>query len=313
MSRRVLLTTTVLAGSLFLLVGQTPQSSKLMSAEPPTARAVRISAVPIGSLGTPTSSAELTILEALTHPTSLDFIEEPLQGVVDYWKEEHGIEIQIGCRALEDIGLSTDEPVTRRLDGVSFRSALDLVLGDFDLTWTIDSEVLLITTPDEDEQRQPIKVYDVADLVVCRDADDQRWDDFDALVDTITSIVAPDTWEETTGGSGNIAGQSFGSAKVLVIRQSYQVHLEIARLLDTIRSVAKTRGTDGQPPLRERRPPTPAATMGGGMGGMGGGGMGGGGMGGGGMGGGGMGGGMFGIGVGTDLDSTTDKAAGSTE
>ncbi len=41
MSRRILLTATVLAGSLFLLAGQTPQTSTLMSAEPTLAEAAQ--------------------------------------------------------------------------------------------------------------------------------------------------------------------------------------------------------------------------------------------------------------------------------
>ena len=328
MSRRVLLRAGVLAGSLFLLAGLTPQTSTLMSAQPPAAKAAveKALAVPTGSLGTPTNSAELRILGALTEPTTLDFIEEPLQGVVDYFKEEHGIEIQIDARGLEDVGLSTDEPVTRTIEGISLRSALDLVLGDFDLTWTIVSEVLLITTPEQDEVRQPIKVYDVADLVLCRDENGQPWDDYETLVETIASTVAPETWEETTGGPGCIEGRTFASAKVLVIRQTCQVHLEVARLLDTIRTISKAQGKDSQPPVRKRRPPKPVGMMGGmggmssgGMGGMGGG-MGGGGMGGGGMGGGmggSSGGGMFSVGRGFDAESEADpatgKAAGSTK
>ena len=68
---------------------------------------------------------------------------------------------------------------------------------------------------------------------------------------------------------------------MLVVRQTCQVHLEVARLLDTIRTIAKVDGTNAQPPMRKRPPPKPAGAtrgMGGGMGGMGGGKGGGGGM-----------------------------------
>ena len=265
MCRRVLLTVSVLAGSLFLLAGLTPRASTLMSAEPatddpfaapvptddPFAAPVPTndpSAVPIlnDSAGLPTRSAESAILKALAAPTTLDFVEEPLQGVVDYFIEEHDIQIVIDLRGLEDVNIGSDVPITRTLSGISLRSALDLVLRDLDLTWTIYSEVLLITTPDDADLLQTTKTYDVGDLVVCQDEDGRPWDDYGSLIDIITWTVAPDSWEV----DGGPVGYTFASAKVLVIRQTCQVHLEIAQLLDTIRKVGKAHGTDAEPPVR---------------------------------------------------------------
>ena len=296
MSRRTLLRVAVLAGSLFLTAGLTPQSSTLMSAEPATddpfavpakpatddpfaapAKPARDDpfaaptpkpatddpfAAPIESaslpIGLPTSPAELKILKALDEPTELDFIEEPLQGVVDYLSDRHKIQIVFDIRALEDLNIGTDEPMTHKLSGISLRSALDLVLRDLDLAWTIDREVLLITTVDVADESCLVKVYDVGDLVVCQDEDGRLWDDYDSLIDTITFTVAPHTWAETTGGPGSFEGHTFASAKVLVIRQTRQVHLEIAQLLDTIRAVVKAHGTDAKPPVRKQPPPKPA-------------------------------------------------------
>ena len=263
MSRRVLLRAGVLAGSLFLLTGLTPQTSTLISAEPAGGKAALEKAAPIPteSAGAPTSPAELKILKALAEPTELKFIEEPLQGVMDYFSKKHDIEILIDRRALEDVSIGNDEPMTRQVSGISLRSALDLVLRDLDLTWTINSEVLLVTTPDEAEFRLTTKTYDVGDLVVCQDEDGRPWDDYDSLIDTIRSTVAPDMWEETTGGPGTIEGCTFASAKVLVVRQTCQVQLEVARLLNTIRTISKAQGKDPQPPVRKRRPPEPAGVI----------------------------------------------------
>lgn len=268
MSRKILLTVSVLAGSLFLLAGLTPPTSTLMSAEPatddPFAAPVPVPThapvlVPIltDSAGLPTRPAEEKFLKALAEPTTLDFIEEPLQGVVDFFIEEHNIQIVIDIRALDDVSITTGVPITRTLDGISLRSALDLVLRDLDLTWTIYSEVLLITTPNVAESRLTTKTYDVGDLVVCQDEDGRLWDDYDSLKESILATVAPDTWEETTGGPGTIEGCTFASAKVLVIRQTCQVQLEVAELLDTIRQVAKAHGTDAEPPVRKQRRPKP--------------------------------------------------------
>ncbi|MCA9269024.1 MAG: hypothetical protein KDA41_11165, partial [Planctomycetales bacterium] len=110
--------------------------------------------------------AEEKIFEALDQPTTLEFIEAPLSDVIDYTKDLHGIEIQIDKRALEDVGIGTDTPITRNLKGITLRSALRLLLKDLDLTYVIRDEVLLITTPEEAESQLVTKVYPVADLVL---------------------------------------------------------------------------------------------------------------------------------------------------
>ncbi len=126
------------------------------------ARKERYSAMDLASRG----PAEKRILDALKSPTTLEFIETPMQDVVDYLKDLHGIEIQIDKKALDDIGLPTDMPITRNLRGITLRSALRLTLRELGLTYVIEDEVLLITTPEEAENRLTTKVYPVADLVL---------------------------------------------------------------------------------------------------------------------------------------------------
>ncbi len=126
------------------------------------ARKERYSSMDLASRG----PAERRILDALNSPTQLEFIETPLQDVVDYLKDLHSIEIQIDTKALEDVGLATDMPITRNLRGITLRSALRLTLRELALTYVIEDEVLLITTPEEAENRLTTKVYPVADLVL---------------------------------------------------------------------------------------------------------------------------------------------------
>lgn len=111
-------------------------------------------------------SAEKKIEDALKSPTQLEFIETPLQDVIDYLKDMHKIEIQIDSKALGDVGIGTDSPVTKNLKGISLRSALRLMLHELGLTYLIKDEVLLITTPEEAENQLTTKVYPVADLVL---------------------------------------------------------------------------------------------------------------------------------------------------
>jgi hypothetical protein len=109
----------------------------------------------------------------LEEETQVDFDQQPLSDVVEYLKAFHSqggperaIEIQLDRAALEAVGVATDTPVTKRLTGVTLKSALRLLLKDLDLTYIIQDEVLLITTIDEAEQLLITKVYPVGDLVI---------------------------------------------------------------------------------------------------------------------------------------------------
>jgi hypothetical protein len=112
------------------------------------------------------SGATARIQKALGEPTNLEFVEAPLQDVIDYLKDLHGIEIQIDNKALEDASIGADTPVTRNLKGITLKSALRLMLGTMDLTYVIKNEVLLITTPEKAGNELVTKVYPVADLVL---------------------------------------------------------------------------------------------------------------------------------------------------
>ncbi|HVX14359.1 MAG TPA: hypothetical protein VHC22_24445 [Pirellulales bacterium] len=112
------------------------------------------------------SESETKILAALDEKTEVDFTEQPLTEVVDYLKERHGIEIQLDARALADLGVGSEVPVTRSIKGITLRSALKLLLGEMDLTYVIRNEVLLITSRSESENLLTTRVYPVADLVI---------------------------------------------------------------------------------------------------------------------------------------------------
>jgi hypothetical protein len=116
-------------------------------------------------LSTPKGSEE-KILSALRDKTEIEFLETPLAEVVDYLKDFHGIEIQLDRRALEDVGIGEDTPVTRNLKGISLRSALRLILRDLELTYVLENEVLLITTPEVAELNLTTRAYPVDSLVI---------------------------------------------------------------------------------------------------------------------------------------------------
>jgi hypothetical protein len=100
----------------------------------------------------------------------LEYVDEPLEGVVTDLEEQYGIPVELDTVALEEIGIDSTEPVTASLHGITLRSALRIMLQRLQLTYMIQNEVLMITTPEEAETQLVAKVYPVADLVLPIDA-----------------------------------------------------------------------------------------------------------------------------------------------
>jgi hypothetical protein len=215
------------------------------------------------------SPAVQRIAAVLDAPTSVAFEDAPLQDVVKLLARQHGISVVIDKKALDDIGVGTDMPVTFNARGIALRSALRTVLRDLGLTYLIRDESLTITTPEEAEGELVTVAYPVTDLVRLRDAQGQAWSDFDTFINTITSTIAPVSWD-TVGGPGAIDGATYRNTDVLVVSQTQDVHREVAALLDKLRVLAADQSADGEPPVRER--PAGAAGQpngfGGGMGGF---------------------------------------------
>ena len=107
-------------------------------------------------VGQSQSSTVQKIEQALKAPltsSGLDFTEQPLNDVITQLQDEYGIPIQIDYPALEAIGVRSDEQITINIQNTSLRSALRLMLKSVQLTYVIQDEVLMITTPDEAEKR----------------------------------------------------------------------------------------------------------------------------------------------------------------
>ncbi|MCG8653615.1 MAG: hypothetical protein MI861_27505, partial [Pirellulales bacterium] len=80
------------------------------------------------------NESEKRISAALDDETSHTFLELPLEDAARQISEAHDIPIVVDRRALEEIGLTVDQPVTMDLKNVSLRSFLRLMLRELDLT-----------------------------------------------------------------------------------------------------------------------------------------------------------------------------------
>ena len=198
------------------------------------------------------------IEEVLARPTlPIEFGETALKDIVDYLKGAAKIEILLDESGLKDAKVEPDTLVSCNLRGIALADAIDIVLDRLGLVWTIHNDVLWITSPDKAGSYGFLetRVYDVADLVVYQDEKGVKFDDYSPLMDTITKTIDTKSWLDNSG-SGTMHGESLGSAKVLVVSQSYRVQKKIALLLARIREVAAEKQGDAVPHReRPKEPP----------------------------------------------------------
>lgn len=180
------------------------------------------------------SRGETRIAEALAGPCEIDVAEEPLFSVIRKLAEQHHIPIYADEKSLEECGVSSDMPITRSIKGVNLKTTLKLLLDELDLTYVIRNEVLMITSKAEAENMLTPKIYPVFDLVVRPPGAPATRPglDFRPLIESITSNIAPTTWDEA-GGPGEI--KSFTNSGALVISQTTAAHIEIAEYLTALR------------------------------------------------------------------------------
>lgn len=186
------------------------------------------------------SQIERRIRATLDEETSIEFIESPLEDICDYLADFHEIAIQIDSRALEEAGLGPDMPITGNLRRVSLRSALNLVLTQHGLAWSIRDESVLITTEAAARANATVRVYNVTDLLPDGGSSEH-------LVEALNSVL-PSQDPDDTIPSIQIAAYQ----QLILVRATERKLYELDNLLTQIR--AGIRG-----PTTERRQPAKAA------------------------------------------------------
>ncbi len=95
----------------------------------------------------------------------ISFEEVPLSEAVAYLSEASGTPFYIRARALDDIGVGTDTPVTLQLGAVKLSTALDFLLLDLDLDYFIQDGIVVVTSVDDAEMQEVRRIYPVRDLL----------------------------------------------------------------------------------------------------------------------------------------------------
>ena len=154
--------------------------------------------------------------------TTINFADTPLTDVLEYLQRQAEFPILLDVIALEEAGLLADEPINLVVGGVRFDQALDIMLRDFELTWFIEDGILHVTTVEVANEKFLNRSYDLAPFRAAGIAPG-----------TLLEIVMQTTdalWEEIDGSGGRISIVG----DVMTIRQTYQVHRRLPKLLGTI-------------------------------------------------------------------------------
>jgi hypothetical protein len=189
------------------------------------------------------NSSEQVIKHSLNDKTSFDFQGVPLRDVMQFIADKHHILIQIDNSALKGAQIDPSATqITMAVKDISLRSALNLLLSQYDLAFVIKDEVLLLTTKAKADSMFDTRLYDVRDLVG-HDYDPNGTADFDSLIDVIRSTVDPQSWDKA-GGQGSLATFNENGVCALVIWQNYQGHEQIQNLLQELRHLKPQRAVN---------------------------------------------------------------------
>ncbi|HEY5312583.1 MAG TPA: DUF4974 domain-containing protein, partial [Pirellulales bacterium] len=194
----------------------------------------------------PASANRAAMLKVLDEAAELQFDKTPLGEVIEKIKARYHVSVQVRGKALEEAGVTLDLPVTFKLKGATLRQALDLMLGQLELTWLIRNDGLIVTTVSESETLTEPVIYPVEDLLFppaeLRVPGRKYAPDYASLSELITSTVNPTTWEVSGDPIHRFPG-------AIVVPQTARIQERIADMFAELRAVrdAQFAPTPNQP------------------------------------------------------------------
>lgn len=192
------------------------------------------------------TAAELKIRMLLRQPTKWDFVDKPLGEIVADFEKRFGISIRLDTQALSADGKGPDTRFTLHwLDG-EWRNGLSAMLEMHRLTYLVRDDALLVTTLTASETVSRNVVYQVHDLIAEDSALIGRPADFVSLIDVVTGLIAPETWDD----EWHCTGFEAPGVQALVVVQGDRYHPRIEALLDLLRDAYDPRVYEAQ----RRRP-----------------------------------------------------------
>jgi len=179
-----------------------------------------------------TSAKEKAILKALNTTVTVDFKNSKFQDVIDTLSTLIGQPILLDQNALEEAKITYDTPINLKVKGVTARTILRKILGEFSLAYMIKEETIQVTSALKARETMITRTYNISDIIDTGGLDTLRFgnpgisavqmvQNVNAIIDLIQTSVDPDSWKKN-GGQGTIAFNP--STMALIIRNNAEVH-----------------------------------------------------------------------------------------
>lgn len=201
-----------------------PSSAGLPAAPPSATKA---------AAATRSSAVEVQIQKSLAKTVTVNFQDTALGEALRNLGEQIDVNIVLDSRGLAEEGLTPAQPVSFVMDGISARSAFKLILEPLELAVVIENEVLKVTSRQRAKGEMIVVSYPLRELIQSLELSRDSMEAVQQLIEVIQLTISPDTWD-LAGGPGAV--HLFEQTQHLVVRQTDDVHAEIVKLLDEVRS-----------------------------------------------------------------------------
>ena len=150
----------------------------------------------------------------LKDPVTLEFVETPLSDVVDFLKDLTGVNIVLERPALEEEGISSDTPATIHVQAISLASAVRILLAQYNLSYMIDNDCLLITSTLRVGNSPVVRVFPVDKMLGAKaKISGQEWEQ-------LVSKLAEAEWLAQTAKNLPPSGQRFATGSMVGARRT---------------------------------------------------------------------------------------------
>lgn len=122
----------------------------------------------------------------LAQKLDFDFIDAPLDEVINWLTEETGTTFEVNATELDLLGVATDSPVTVRGSG-SIRELFRRALDPLELTYRINESTIEVTSKDHAENSPSMRFYDLSYVL-------PNSSNSDALMNAMQQSIDPDAW-----------------------------------------------------------------------------------------------------------------------
>jgi hypothetical protein len=148
----------------------------------------------------------------LNDPVTLEFVETPLSDVVDFLKDLTGVNIVVERPALEEEGINSDTPLTIHVQSISLAAAIRIMLAQFNLSYMIDNDCLLITSTLRVGNSPVLRVFPVDKMLGAKATiSGEEWEQ-------LVSKLAEAEWQAQTAKTLPPSGQRFATGSTIVVR-----------------------------------------------------------------------------------------------